>query len=66
MFVPFAFAFASEQKSDNSSFFRMKNEKPELSSQEKPSKNKINKSNYIKKKFNTKQIYCNIKCIKKQ
>jgi hypothetical protein len=30
--LPFAFAFASEQKSDNSSFFRMKNEKQDLSS----------------------------------
>jgi hypothetical protein len=27
----FAFAFASEQKSDNSSFFRMKNEKQKAS-----------------------------------
>jgi hypothetical protein len=36
--LPFAFAFASEQKSDNSSFFRMKNEKQELSSQEQQAK----------------------------
>jgi hypothetical protein len=46
--LAFALTFASEQKSDNSSFFRMKNEKQELSWQEAKARGKSKKKKHAK------------------